>query len=278
MKTRVLLSILLVWTVTSECFAQCSNGGVAQIDTGNPVKADDPPVLNEIVNIEPPAALMTTNIAFIVDTSGSMNSYGRVGMAVTFANNIIGRPGDQLMIALFSFKQTHTRWPGLTDKEKAAAQAAGMLDGLDVKLPPKGWTYFPGKLQLESAQKWLNSRGANGGTNPVTALTEALAENVDDLSIVLITDGEDFDIPVFKIAVVIGQALRVGRGLKSAVIFVIGIGAPAANQHHLRDVGKEGGGGMYVVRRLPPPPLRLEENRSDLDKMREDLLKFLDND
>ena len=227
-----------------------------------PVEADPPPPPDEIVTVVPTAETerMTTNIAFIVDTSGSMDNHGRVGMAITFANSIIGRPGDQLMIALLSFKDIHTRWPGLTEKEKAAALAAGSLDPAGKK-PPKGWTYFPGVPQLESAQNWLNSRGANGGTNPVSALTEVLAEDVDDLSIVIITDGEDFDVAGFKAAVKIGQALRVGREKNRAVIFVIGIGRKSAARQHLIDVGKEGLGGFFVVQKpeppAPPKPIQL---------------------
>jgi len=266
MMNRVLIPLLLVLAVSADVFSQCSNGGVAPIDSGDPVKADKPPVPDEIVMIEAPTSAMTTNIAFIVDTSGSMDNFGRVGMAITFANSIIGRPGDQLMISLFSFKNKHTRWPGLTEKERAAAIASGELDEPDGKGPPKGWTYFPGKPQLESAQKWLNGRGAMGGTNPVSALEDALAEKVDDLSIVLITDGEDFDIQAFKLAITIGQALREGNGLKRATIFVIGIGDNAHKRQHLLDVGKQEGGGMHVVRRpQPPPELELDLDGPDLD-------------
>jgi hypothetical protein len=176
-----------------------------------------------------------------------------MGMAITFAESLISTPTDEMMIALLSFKEDHTRWPGMTPAEIAAARAAGTYEERQGDPPPTGWTYFPGTPQLASAQAWLNSRGANGGTNPVSAITEALAENVQDLSIVLITDGEDFDADAFKKAIADGQAARVAAKLGRAVIFVIGTGEVAKNQQHLRDVAESEGGGLYVIRRPTPP-------------------------
>jgi Mg-chelatase subunit ChlD len=234
--------------------AQSSNN-VAPIKSKTSAKKTLP-APDIIVPVISPTRVMTTNIAFIIDTSGSMDTGGRVGMALTFAWGILGRGGDQLQVALFSFKNTHTRWPGLTAAEKVAAKSAGSLDEPVGKGPLKGWVFFPGVPQLASAQKWLNERGTNGGTNPTSALIEALAEKVKHLTIVLITDGEEFDIPAFKKAVADGQAEREKKELGKATIFVIGTGKSAAKQQHLIDVGKSEGGGLFVIEK-PEPPLSI---------------------
>jgi len=251
---------------------QKSVGPAEPVSPAEPPPAEPPPPptpSDEIVTVVPPSGPMTTNIAFIVDTSGSMDNHGRVGMAVTFANSIIGRPGDQLMVALLSFKATHTRWPGMNKSEILAAKLAGTWERMDGPPPPKGWTYFPGVPQLASAQSWLNNRGASGGTDPVSAINEVLAETVKDLSIVLITDGEDFDVSAFTKAVVEGQSAREKSKLGRAIIFVIGIGKNSAIRQHLMDVGKAGGGGFFVVQRPKTPPIPLlwpDPNDWDLDQ------------
>ena len=276
MMTRLFLPLLLAMVGAVTAVAQDIQGIVpAGPRSSSPTEVEEPlpqppppPVPDEIVTIIPPTEMMTTNIAFIVDTSGSMNSDGRVGMAITFANSIIGREGDQLMISLFSFKSIHTRWPGMTANEIISAKLLGTWDKIDGPPPPKGWTYFPGVPQLASAQNWLSARGANGGTNPASALNESLAEDIKHLTIVLISDGEDFDVPEFIKAIIDGQKVRVDKGLGKAVIFIIGIGPKAHTMDHLRVVGETEGGGLFVVRRPQPPvalPVLLPDPLLDLN-------------
>ena len=257
------LMILTMMVMAGQASAQCRPPEPEpEVEIEEEVEdPDPPPPPDEIVQVVPPTMRMTSNIAFIIDTSGSMDNGGRVGMAITFARSLVERPQDQLMVSFFSFKDSHTRWPGLTEEEESAAREAGTLGHEEGDPPPKGWVYFPGVPQLESAQRWLTGCGASGGTNPVSALNEALAENINDLTIVLITDGDDFNVPLFLQSVQAGQAARVQRGQNKAVIFVIGVGPNANQRQHLVNVGRSEGGGMFVVRRPPPP----EPPAPDLD-------------
>jgi len=263
MRVRELLIPLVM--LGTPAFGQCRGADVSPIESTTP--PPEPPRAPDIIeSVIQPTMTMTTNVAFVVDTSGSMDNDGRVGMALTFARGLIERPTDQLMIALLSFKDSHMRWPGLTAQEREAARIAGTLQAASSTPPPKGWTYFPGVPELASAQAWLTARGASGGTNPVSAIAEILSESVRDLTVVLITDGEDFDVPAFRLAVTAGQASRVQRGVGRAVIFVIGTGGAAANKQHLRDVGTSEGGGLHVIRRpAPPPPPQRAPQIPDLD-------------
>jgi len=192
-----------------------------------------------IVNVVNPdfTKRMTTKIAFVVDASGSMDNSRRMGMALKFAQNIIGGGHDEMLVALLAFKSSHLRWPGVKH------------DGIG-KPPPKGWAHFPGVPQLESAQAWLNAVPVEGATNPNSAMSEALAEPIRDLTVILITDG-DFNGPrnaeSFKQTVKDAQALREKNELGRAVIIIIGISASSKKQKHLTEVAKSEGGGFYVI-------------------------------
>jgi Mg-chelatase subunit ChlD len=191
---------------------------------------------------------MTTKIAFVVDTSGSMNNSGRVQMGITFARDLLGRPGDELLVQMFAFKSGFTRWPGVAP------------DPREVRLgppPPHGWTEFPSRIAQENAQQWLTGQGANGGTNPVGAMTAALQLDQRDLTVVLITDGEfGSNVPAFLTTIEASQIAREKRGLGRATIFVIGTGPSAENEAHLGTVGRRYGGGLHIIRprRATPGP------------------------
>lgn len=223
--------ILLLTLLVGEAQAQCG----VWVEEPEPDQAQRDP--DEIVSVVAATQRMTQNIAFIVDSSQSMTNAGRMDMAIRLSQSILGQEGDELVVALFAFKATHTRWPGMPH------------DGAGPP-PPEGWTEFPGADRLESAQQWLMAQGASGSTNPISAINEAMAEDVKNLTIVLITDGEDFDVPGFLQAVRDGQTAREARGVGRAVIVVVGIGPNSRRREHLQTVGREGGGGMYAIR--PP--------------------------
>lgn len=208
-----------------------------------PVESSVPPENrppDEIVEVAPGNRRMSTKIAFVVDTSGSMDNNGRVQMGITFARDLLGRPGDELLVQLFAFKENSARWPGVPPDPNE--QRFGPP-------PPEGWTEFPSIPALESAQRWLTAQGARGGTNPVAAMTEALSLEQRDLTVVLITDG-DFGSHVAEFLTVVEalQQARIKKGLGRAVIFVIGTGPEAARESHLLTVGRVNGGGMHVIR------------------------------
>lgn len=247
MNRCLLILPILAALGSSQANAQPGPGPVQGSVAPNPSASDSPeaeepePSPGEVTSIVEPTARMTTKIAFVVDTSGSMDNTSRIGSALSFAKGIIGQQGDELLVALIAFSDSHTRWPGVKH------------DGIG-KPPPKGWTYFPGVPQLKSAQSWLDNQSVEGGTNPVSAIIEALAEPVKDLTVVLITDGE-FGVKAFKKAIKGGQANRKSLELGPAVIIVIGVGRGAKTQQHLIDVGKSERGGYYVIQ---PPPLPTE--------------------
>lgn len=210
----------------------------APVQSRTATEGQRPP--DEIVQVAPGNRRMTTKIAFVVDTSGSMDNRGRVQMGITFARNLLGRPGDELLVQMFAFKDGFTRWPGI--RPNPDEQRFGPP-------PPEGWTEFPSLPALQAAQRWLTEQGASGGTNPIGAMTAALQLNQRDLTVVLITDGEFGSIvPGFLTAVEAAQVAREMKGLERAVIFVIGTGPEAAEEQHLATVGRTHGGGMHVIR------------------------------
>lgn len=243
MKSCLMVMLLLTVAIASPVLAQ-SGGAPLPVEPEDDydVPPAEPDLIVPIVN---PTSPMTTKIAFIVDTSGSMDNGGRVEKAITFAQSIMGARTDELLVALLAFKDDYKRWPGVPHNGVGPA-------------PPKGWTYFPGVPQLESAQKWLTAQGATGGTNPSGALREVLAEKIIDLTIVLITDGDDFDVDKFKKTIADGQRLREKQKLGKAVIFIVGTGSRAEKHKHLQDVGKSEGGGLFVIRKpelIVPEPI-----------------------
>jgi len=205
---------------------------------------------DEIVEVLPGTERMTSKIAFVIDASGSMDLYGSIKRAIRFAQDVIKQPNDDLLVTIFAFKEKHTRWPGVKPDEGELRFGPP---------PPKGWTEFPGVKQLESAEKWLMGQGADGGTDPSSAITAALALDMKNLTVVIITDGEfNWSVKDFLDAVSNGQADRVKRKLGKAVIFVIGTGAGAESQRHLVKVAKSGGGGLHIIRRPQSAPEKLK--------------------
>jgi hypothetical protein len=191
---------------------------------------------------------MTTKVAFVVDASGSMAGLDRIGVALGFSRSVLGSEGDELEVTIYAFQDGATRWEGFPHDGNGPP-------------PTPGWTFFPSAQAYESATNWLRSLGAEGGTDPRAAVHSALKEVIDDLTVIVITDGE-FNGDQFKQAVEDGQKARVAAGRGKAIIIVIGVGPNASKQQHLKDVGTSGLGGFYFVHEvevqevpLPDEPL-----------------------
>jgi Mg-chelatase subunit ChlD len=187
---------------------------------------------DEIIPIVPPTDRMTSRVAFVLDLSGSMRFSDHAGMAISFAQRILGEAGDELQVAVFAFRESYDRWPGIPHTGNGP-------------LPPAGWTNFPGLPQMESVRDWLNKFGADGGTNPDGAIRAALTEKVETLTVVIITDGI-FNGESFKEAITHGQELRNEMGLGRATVIVVGVGFESRKRKHLQEVGGAGGG-FYVI-------------------------------
>lgn len=202
----------------------------------------------QIDTVVEPTERMTTRIAFVVDVSGSMKDVAKIGVGLGFSRSLLGREGDELEIAIYSFSDAKARWEGFPFDPSDGG-----------KPPPPGWTYFPSVPALRAATEWLASQGAKGGTNPTGAVAAALEESVEKLTVVVITDGE-FEPESFLAAIERGQAARERAGLGRAVLITVGVGQGSSAQAHLRKAG-EAGGGFFYVREVeePGPELPKEE-------------------
>lgn len=198
-----------------------------------------PPKHLEITTIVEQTQRMSTKIAFVVDASGSMSNFDRLGAALSFSKGLLGEQSDALEVAIYAFRDAAMRWPGFPHDGNGPP-------------PPPGWTFFPSEPAYRAAASWLSALGAGGNTDPTEAVQEALAENIDDLTVVIITDGE-FDGNLFKQTIERAQAARVAAGHDRAVIIAIGVGPNAKNQQHMKDVGTSELGGFYCVREADDP-------------------------
>lgn len=201
-----------------------------------------PPETQKNIVIEPvvpQTRRMSNKVAIVADASGSMNDVARISIALGFIRYMIGHGDDHLDIAAFAFSDEFVRWPGVPYTGNGRA-------------PPRGWTAFPSEEALDNVNSWLRAQVASGGTNPVGAMLAALREDVDDLTVMLIMDGEFDSVDAFNHAVEDGQLGRVARGRQRAIIIVVGVGPNVRKQDHLEDVGRSEGGGFYVVREEEP--------------------------
>lgn len=216
-----------------------------------PDSTQQPARVFEITTVVEATERMTTKIAFVVDASGSMANTDRVGFSIGFTRSLLGQEGDELLVAIYAFADLDSRWPGIP------------YDG-NGPPPPDGWTFFPSVTAITDAEEWLRSQGANGSTNPVGAVKRALNEQIDQLTVLIVTDGEFYG-PAFVEAIERGQQARVDGGHGRATVVVVGIGPHAISQQHLKTVG-ELGGGFYIVKEVrsdaeEPPDPQVDGNR-----------------
>ena len=176
------------------------------------------------VQVVTPEARLTRRIVFVVDTSGSMRG-DKFGKACSAVLRVAEQPVDEVEIAVIAFNHDTRRWPGIPE------------EGI-----PPGWAALPSLQATQAAAAFLAQRGAGGDTQVISALSQALAEPRDELSVVLVTDGlfvREKTEDVLK-ALEEGQKQRVKKNLKPAVLLVYGIGSEA---EVLRKLGKQGRGG-----------------------------------
>lgn len=182
--------------------------------------------LQEVIPVSCP---ITNRMLFVIDVSDSMR-----GAAMEHARNCLlelaGVPTDDLEFAVLAFNNHAYRWPGIP--------GAGA---------PERWAALPSEEALLSAHEWIDSLEPSGDTHGVNALSIALSEPVDNLTIVVITDGK-FNGPDDNNIVRDVQAFqdfRVSeRGLSRAGIVVVGVGTYCASDERLRALGA---GGLFVV-------------------------------
>ena len=175
-----------------------------------------------------PASWPTSKVCLLVDRSGSMGG-PELGRAIRAASYIAGMPVDELTVRLTVFDTTHQVWPG--------HRYAG-----DKTTP--GWTVFPDMIAHNLALAWLATFPAAGGTDPTSALRDAMVQQVRGLTVILISDGI-FEKDVTEELRAL-QQWRVQQGLGLATICAYGIGSNAKDCAVLRHLGTEFRGGFYV--------------------------------
>lgn len=184
-----------------------------------------------------PAERLTSRIVFLVDVSGSMKGpkIDRAIDAVVGPEGIARQAGDQLEIAVVSFASEVQRWPGVPE------------EGV-----PADWAGLPSDDALVAARGWLEGQGSDGcSTDLCPALRLALAEERDELSLVIVTDGVLSDADAVLGVLREGQAARVARGLKPAVVAVWGVDG---DEPILREIGQAGRGGFFHEEGAAPAP------------------------
>lgn len=155
------------------------------------------------VEVEPTTPL-NRRILFVFDKSGSM-SVNDLKEAINFVSMIVNQPIDGFEISIVVFANGKARWPGIPDPEH--------------NVPPN-WAALPSAVAMDNIVAWLNDLEiSTSHTKVVPALIEAFAENRDELSVVVVSDG-DFDESKELILQTIrqGQQTRQERGLPSASI------------------------------------------------------------
>ena len=187
--------------------------------------------------LEQPTRRTTNSICFVVDTSGSMggDTFERALLAV---NQIMGVPTDDLAVSLIIFSGDYYPWEGLPPEEGE---------------PAEFWVPLPDARMPEAATRWIEGIGSGGSTNPYPALHHALALNREDLTIILVSDG-DFGVrSTFIDGLEAAQNDRTDRGLGPAVIGCYGV--DRRHTYSMRRIAELGQGGFY----MDAPPLDPKE-------------------
>jgi von Willebrand factor type A domain len=209
------------------------------------------PLFYDLQLVVPAQTRVTKRLLFVVDTSGSMRG-GKFEAAAEALVRILEQPVDEVEFGVLAFSNQTRRWEGIPEPDLA-------------RPVPEGWAGLPSLEAIEAAAGFVGDQGANGDTFVIPALEEALAEERDQLSVVLVTDGifQREDSEQILAAVSAAQEQRRERGLGEAVLVVYGVGG---DLRILRSLGEVGLGGFYreVPDRQgirPAPPIQgLQDN------------------
>lgn len=229
MTSQILLSVVaFVVLFASPSAAQAC---VAPTTTDAVSEAEPEPALKTVVE---PTKRLTSRIVLVVDVSGSMKGR-RIEQALAAVHEVMNQPLDDLEIALIVFSEGMRRWPGYRGPED--------------KDLPDGWGRLPSADTLREAQQWLGAQPSSGGTDPRAALASAVNDPRDDLSVILITDGDFNEHSQLVVGLVQGaQKARGSIGLAPAVVMVYGVGESAGKMPWMVGLAEDGGGGLFVER------------------------------
>src|SRR5690606_27366979 len=107
--------------------------------------------------------------------SGSMHG-DHFDRALRAVRDMFEHPTDDLEVGVIAFNDAAIRWPGRPEPERR-------------RPVPPGWASLPSEESVDAANRWLEQLGAGGDTLIIPALSAALSEPRDELSIILVTDG-----------------------------------------------------------------------------------------
>jgi hypothetical protein len=226
-----------------------------------PVEAPKPPrVFPEQVVAPEEGFVLASRVIFVVDQSSSM-SKDKLRQAVDSCLLILQNPDDGWRVGMIGFTTTFTRWHGAPEcvKHDPGPRAGGgyaLRRDLQIKVTPcskhcvpAGWAAMP--KSYEKAEAWLTSLASSGGTTPHPALEAALTDPVRGLTVVFVSDGEDYKGDECVKTIEKANAWRKKNGLARAGVMVWGAGPhmqrpDSAYRKVLVKIAKAGGGGMWV--------------------------------
>ena len=183
-----------------------------------------------LVEIVAPEQRITRRILLVVDTSDSMKRGGRFARAMGAVAMITGQPVDELEVGVIAFAETHARWPG--------------VPGGDARW---GWAALPSEEAVEEAVGWLETVDVGSTTSLGPALETALREPVEELSVIVVSDGVIDNAGALRGHFGVGQAVRATQGRDRALVACYGVGSTRSVA--LRELAEWGGGGYWIEER-----------------------------
>lgn len=175
----------------------------------------------------------TSNILFIVDTSGSMDQQ-QVADAIQAVLNIAEVPLDDLQIALISFGGVARRWAGTEDRNPQTGEL----------ISRPNWSLMPSRHNLDAAREWLENSRDGGGTQIIAAINQAFAscgageggQSVRNLSIIIISDGDFNNFGGLQRSIDERQRERRRADLDDVAIGFFGIGVTERDDQSIRNL------------------------------------------
>ena len=175
---------------------------------------------------------LNRRVIFLYDRSGSMSSTSLTS-ATRFIQSIITSNVDDFEIAIIAFDDITSRWPGMPEPDSNPPI-------------PNGWARLPSRIAIERSLTWINGLSSRGNTNVMLALRTAMVEPVDELSIVLVSDGLFGETPQEIITILeASQERRIDRDLQP--VSIMAFGAIAEKNDMLMAIGEFGQLGYYRV-------------------------------
>jgi hypothetical protein len=184
---------------------------------------------------------LNKNIFFIFDCSGSMNT-NKIREAMNFLIAITTQPVDDMQFAVLAFDEPKLssttkhglyRWPGKPEPD------------LPYPILP-GWAGLPSKIAVDEVVVWIKETRSNtgGDTYVAPAIRNALIEDRNEMSIVIISDGEFHD-GNGTIMSILEKSLKIrsnNEKLDYVPIMVYGTGS---RKNILVQLAQKGGGGYF---------------------------------